>query len=84
VADISEISWSPVPFDCLTIPSEKKDVIMALAQNRIGRTVITQFDDFVARKGRGLNVLLLYVPQIPLHLRPLTHETVVHQESERL
>jgi hypothetical protein len=84
VADNSEISWSPVPFDCLTIPSEKKDVIMALAQNRMGRTVATRFDDFVAGKGRGLNVLLQYVPQIPLHLRPLTHETVAHQELERL
>lgn len=58
VADITEIKWSSTPFDCLTIPNEQKDVIMALAETRMGQVVGVPFDDFVTGKGRGLNVLV--------------------------
>jgi hypothetical protein len=60
VADISDIEWSPLPFDCLAIPSEKRDVIMALAEHRLDKVPSVQFDDFVAGKGQGMNVLLQY------------------------
>ena len=58
VADISHIDWSSSPFDCLTIPDEQKEVIIALAETRLGLVPSVPFDDFVAGKGRGLNVLL--------------------------
>lgn len=34
VADIKDIQWSSSPFDCLTIPNEQKEVIIALAETR--------------------------------------------------
>lgn len=58
VADIEDIQWSSSPFDCLTIPDEQKEVIIALAETRLGLVPSVPFDDFVAGKGRGLNVLL--------------------------
>ena len=58
VADINDIDWSSSPFDCLTIPNEQKEVIIALAEIRLGLVPSIPFDDFVAGKGRGLNVLL--------------------------
>lgn len=58
VADIEEIQWSSSPFDCLTIPAEQKEVIIALAETRLGLVPGVPFDDFVPGKGRGLNVLL--------------------------
>jgi hypothetical protein len=58
VADIEVIKWSSSPFACLTIPDEQKEVIIALAETRLGLMPSVPFDDFVAGKGRGLNVLL--------------------------
>ena len=58
VADIEEIQWSSSPFDCLTIPGKQKEVIIALAETRLGLVPSIPFDDFVVGKGRGLNVLL--------------------------
>jgi len=58
VADIEDIKWSSTPFDCLTIPDEQKEVIIALAETRLGLVPSVPFDDFVTGKGRGLNVLL--------------------------
>lgn len=58
VADIEDIQWSSSPFDCLTIPGEQKEVIIALAEVRLGLVPSVPFDDFVAGKGRGLSVLL--------------------------
>jgi hypothetical protein len=34
VADITDIEWSSLPFDCLTISYEQREVIMALAEAR--------------------------------------------------
>ena len=58
VADIEDIQWSSSPFDCLTIPNEQKEVIIALAETRLDLLPSVPFDDFVAGKGRGLNVPL--------------------------
>ena len=64
--DIRPIDWSTLPFDCLTIPATKKEVIMAVAQRHLGyicengRSINTAdaFDDVVEGKGRGINILL--------------------------
>ena len=58
VADIEDIQWSSSPLDCLTIPNEQKEVIIALAETRLDLLPSVPFDDFVAGKGRGLNVPL--------------------------
>lgn len=60
IADVTDIEWSSTPFDCLTIPAEQKEVIVALAETRLGVAPGVPFDDFVAGKGRGLNLLLQY------------------------
>ena len=83
VADIQEIKWSSSPFECLTIPQEEKEVIIALAETRLGLVSSVPFDDFVAGKGRGLNVLLQYGPQRST-LSRLTRKPVEHPASERL
>ena len=64
--DIRPIDWCTLPFDCLTIPVTKKEVVMAVAQRHLGsvceneRSVNTAdaFDDVVEGKGRGINILL--------------------------
>ena len=65
VDDIRPIEWSTLPFDCLTIPARKKEVIVAVAQKHLGRMCETEsvgtpnaFDDVVEGKGRGINILL--------------------------
>ncbi|ERF75562.1 hypothetical protein EPUS_08974 [Endocarpon pusillum Z07020] len=73
VADIELISWSSDPFDCLEIPSQYKEIIMALVSNQINRDKDKVFDDFVAGKGRGMNVLLHGSPGVG---KTLTTEAV--------
>ncbi|KIW99705.1 uncharacterized protein Z518_11118 [Rhinocladiella mackenziei CBS 650.93] len=65
VEDIRPIDWSDLPFATLTIPSHKKEVILAITQNRLGQPIQdkqpgrpTTFDDVVEGKGRGINILL--------------------------
>ncbi|KAF1963459.1 P-loop containing nucleoside triphosphate hydrolase protein [Byssothecium circinans] len=58
VRGIKDIQWSSVPSDCLTIPKEQEEAVMALAEARTHRANEFEFDDFVAGKGRGLIVLL--------------------------
>ena len=82
VADTQDIAWSPSPFQCLTIPLEQKEVILALAESRSGLVAGVPFDDFVAGKGRGLNVLLQYDPS-PSSLSRLTQRAVEHPGLER-
>ncbi|KAL9129209.1 MAG: hypothetical protein Q9217_002278 [Psora testacea] len=57
VDDLQDIKWSSSPFECLTIPLEQKEVILALAETRLRLVHSVLFDDFVADKGRGLYVL---------------------------
>ena len=63
--DIRFIDWSTLPFDCLTIPAKKKEVIVAVAQRHLGHLCENgrsgtpdAFDDVVEGKGRGINILL--------------------------
>jgi hypothetical protein len=66
VEDIRPIDWSDLPFAALTIPSSKKEVIMAITKNRLGQPTqagqpgrrATTFDDVVQGKGRGIIMLL--------------------------
>jgi hypothetical protein len=60
VAGIEDIEWSSLPFNCLTISDEQREVIMALAEAHISQVPGATFDDFVEGEGRGLNVLLQY------------------------
>lgn len=60
VTGISEIQWSSTPYDCLTLPMEQKETIIALAEARTNLANGFEFDDFVAGKGRSLVVLLQY------------------------
>ena len=84
MAGINDIEWSPILFKCLTIPDEKKAVIMALAETRMCRETSVRFDDFVRGKGRGLTLLLKCDFNVLPHLQMLTRGLVVHQELERL
>ncbi|KAJ5793406.1 uncharacterized protein N7503_009384 [Penicillium pulvis] len=45
-------------FDCLKNFEGPKKLILSLIETRLGRTPIVPFNDFIAGKGRGLNVLL--------------------------
>lgn len=60
VADIKDIEWSSEAYDCLTIPKQDKDMLMALAESRGPGASTARFDDFVTGKGKGLNILLQY------------------------
>jgi len=68
VEDTKSIDWSALPFDSLTIPAQKKEVIMAVTQSRMGQlnegessvNIAAPFDDVVEGKGRGINILLQY------------------------
>lgn len=83
VADIQDIEWSLSPFECLTIPYKEREVVIALAETRLGLVPSIPFDDFVVGKGRGLNVLLQYDPQRST-LSKLIQKPVDHLVSERL
>lgn len=58
VVGIEEVVWQPSGFDALVLPPATKDMIMALAEARTGCFEMAPMDDFVAEKGRGLNILL--------------------------
>jgi hypothetical protein len=60
VASIEDIEWSSLPFNCLTISDEQREVIRALAEARMSQVPGSTFDDFIEGKGLGLNVLLQY------------------------
>jgi hypothetical protein len=48
-----------LPFDSLSISDEQRDVIMALVEARDGPSdPSVAFDDVIAGKGKGLNILL--------------------------
>ena len=49
-----------MPFDCLTLPDEQRETIMAVTETRTSRNQDPEFDDFVDGKGRGIIVLLQY------------------------
>ncbi|ORY10820.1 hypothetical protein BCR34DRAFT_588363 [Clohesyomyces aquaticus] len=61
VRGIEEIQWSSGPSDCLAIPEEQEEAVMALAEARTHRANEFEFDDFVAGKGRGF-IMLLHGP----------------------
>ena len=60
VDDIRDIKWRPDSFAHLQIPDKKKKAIRALAKAHMKRasTSAFSFDDFIAGKGLGFNVLL--------------------------
>jgi len=68
VADIEKIEWSSAPFDCLTLPDEQRETIMAVTETETSHDPDHEFDDFVNRKGRGVIVLLQYDTPIVVFL----------------
>ncbi|KAG9228673.1 hypothetical protein BJ875DRAFT_388912 [Amylocarpus encephaloides] len=56
VDGIEDIKWSSSPYSCLSISDQQRDVIIALVEARNDPSVV--FDDFVAGKGKGVNMLL--------------------------
>jgi hypothetical protein len=58
VANIKKISWSSEPFDCLTLPKEQRDTIIAITATKTSPNSNPEFNNFVNRKGRGIIVLL--------------------------
>ncbi|RMZ88491.1 hypothetical protein DV736_g4280, partial [Chaetothyriales sp. CBS 134916] len=66
VENIRSIDWSDLPFNALTIPSPKKEVILAITKNRLGqptqnsqvRRRTPMFDDVVQGKRPGIITLL--------------------------
>jgi hypothetical protein len=62
---IKSIEWSTLPFDFLTIPAAKKEVVMAITQRHLDRygnerpvSASEAFDVVVEGKGRGINIIL--------------------------
>jgi len=61
VTNIEEIDWLSLPFDSLSISDEQRDVIMVVVKACNGLcNPSLAFDDVIAGKGRGLNILLQY------------------------
>jgi hypothetical protein len=68
VEDIKGIKWSALPFDSLTIPAQKKEVIMTVTQSRMGQpnegesfvNIAAPFNNVIEGKERGINILLQY------------------------
>ncbi|KAK5099459.1 hypothetical protein LTS08_006041 [Lithohypha guttulata] len=66
VEDIKPIEWSSTLLDRLSLPAQKKNAIKAITQSRLSRADVEKqpnrspkgFDDVVAGKGRGINILL--------------------------
>lgn len=64
--DIKPIEWSSTLLDRLSLPAQKKNAIKAITQSRLSRADVEKqpnrspkgFDDVVAGKGRGINILL--------------------------
>jgi hypothetical protein len=57
VRNIAKIEFSLSPFQSLTIPDDKKEVIMGIAASQILPGKAT-FDDAVIGKGLGISILL--------------------------
>ncbi len=49
---VEDITWNPESFDYLEVEQGKKELVRALIQSHIQRSVI--FDDIIAGKGIGL------------------------------
>ncbi|PMD60205.1 P-loop containing nucleoside triphosphate hydrolase protein [Hyaloscypha bicolor E] len=79
VADIKEIEWSSAPFDCLTLPDEQKETIMAVTETEASRDPDHEFDDFVNGKGRGVIVLLHGNPGVG---KTLTAEAIAEHRQK--
>lgn len=64
IADITDVTWNPEPFQRLAIPERQKRLIRAAAISHVNGNA-NNFDDFVEGKGRGLVMLLQYDMFIP-------------------
>lgn len=64
VTDIEEIEWSSAPFDCLTLPDEQRETIMAVTETETSHDPGHEFDDFVDGKGRGVIFFCSTTPRL--------------------
>lgn len=58
MAHISDISWDESWFAHYGVPAKTKKTIQALCEAHVVQDSDTDFEDFVAGKGRGLIALL--------------------------
>ncbi|OJD13523.1 hypothetical protein AJ78_06031 [Emergomyces pasteurianus Ep9510] len=58
VADLREVQWLETSFDHLQVPEDIKRILLSLATSRLRHFHASPFNDFIKRKGCGLNVLL--------------------------
>ena len=58
--DLRDIEWQPEALQLLQIPQKKKRAISALLEAHLRRALTNslRFDDLIAGKGLGFNVLL--------------------------
>ncbi|EDN08101.1 predicted protein [Histoplasma mississippiense (nom. inval.)] len=81
VADISDIEFSPLPFDSLVIDEEKKQVAIALAESRVDRTGRPALNDIIIGKGLGVIFLLHGHPGVG---KTLTAEAIAERQERPL
>ncbi|KAG9234677.1 P-loop containing nucleoside triphosphate hydrolase protein [Amylocarpus encephaloides] len=62
VEDLKEMTWNDEAFEKLVLPGGEKDLAWAFVENK--SICITEFDDFIPDKGRGLIILMFGPPGV--------------------
>lgn len=75
VDSIEPIQWSNHAFDSLVLPTQQKELVLALSQNQIADAA-GAFDDVIQGKGRGMILLLTGPPGVG---KTLTAESTAEQ-----
>ncbi|CAH0045109.1 unnamed protein product, partial [Clonostachys solani] len=62
VSDLLDMQWNDEAFEKLVLPGGEKDLAWTFVENKSQST--SEFDDFVAEKGRGLIILMFGPPGV--------------------
>ncbi|KAL8668776.1 MAG: hypothetical protein Q9168_006612 [Polycauliona sp. 1 TL-2023] len=71
ISSVSEIKWNDSAFESLVLPSDHKELILALTESQVANK--DSFDDVIQGKGRGMIMLLSGPPGVG---KTLTAESV--------